>query len=472
MRVAQRLHSRNVQTQRISPRLLAAGAILEMSSEQLQLRIEEELTLNPALEVVWDSVCEICGRGLSNGVCLFCRQGAGGEAPRASDYEDAPLPPLLSRGSHEDDDYDPLDNVGSPLSLRQYVWLQARVALPPSDLAIAQYLTATLTDDGLLEGSLEEAAEALGVTTARVAAVISQLQSLDPPGICARSVQESVLIQVRELASASPVPDLVEPILTHHWRDLANHAYEKTARALGASVERVDEAVAFIRDNLHPYPGRLYHPRHDHPRSNPLSVVRPDVIFRRDLADYVVEVVQPCDFELRVSEAYRRLEGLARKNGSGSPEHELALEQCRRATWLLQCLSLREQTLRQIAENVAAFQRPFLDTEAEGKMKALTRSQVAEQIGKHPSTVSRAISDKFVLLPSGKLMSFGAFFLVAAGPKTVVAELLSREDPERPLTDQQICRILQVRGFQVARRTVAKYRLALRLPSSDQRGRH
>jgi len=133
---------------------------------------------------------------------------------------------------------------------------------------------------------------------------------------------------------------------------------------------------------------------------------------------------------------------------------------------------MREQTLREIAEQVVVVQRPFLDTESDQKMKRLTRTEVAQRIGKHISTVSRAISSKFVLLPSSNLIPFERFFSPAVAPKTVVAELLSKEDPDRPLTDEQICRILRVRGFQIARRTVAKYRLALRLPSSVQRGRH
>jgi len=150
----------------------------------------------------------------------------------------------------------------------------------------------------------------------------------------------------------------------------------------------------------------------------------------------------------------------------------MAAEQYRRASWLLQNLALRGQTLREIAEVIVVCQRPFLDTESGQKMQPLTRTEVAQRIGKHASTVSRAISGKFVLLPSENLLPFEKFFASAVAPKTVVSELLANEDPSSPLTDEQICRVLRVRGFQIARRTVAKYRLALRLPSSIQRGRH
>ena len=472
MRASQQMQGRAAQRQRISPRLVAAGAVLKMSSEELQLRLEEEAELNPALEIVWDQMCPTCGRGLSNGNCWFCSLGADNGKDRTAAYDAFPIAAPRFRNDGGDNVYDPLENAQAPLTLRDHVLLQARLVLSSKDLAIAEYLVAGLNEDGLLEGSLEEAAEALGAEQSRVLRVLSHLQSLDPPGVCARSVQESVLIQFRELAAEAPVADLVEPIISGHWRDLANHAYEKIGRALRASPEAIESAVAFIRENLHPYPGRLYRAPHQSSRQSRFGVLRPDVIIRQYLADYLVEVVRPFDFELKVSEAYRRLHLLPSNGDGNSGEHRLALEQYRRATWLLQSLALREQTLRQIAEYVAVFQRPFLDTEFEHKMKRLTRTQVAEHIGKHPSTVSRAVSGKFVLVPSGTLVPFEKFFSPAVAPKTVIAELLSNEDPERPLTDEQICRILRVRGFQIARRTVAKYRLALRLPSSPQRGRH
>jgi len=471
MRAVQRAQQRTAQTQRISPRQVAAAEMLVMSSEQLQLHVEQEADLNPALEIVWESSCSTCGRGLSNGVCWYCRwvseNGSGG----LSRYE----PPSYARRNHDDGDddaYDPLEHIHKSLSLREHVLLQSRLVLPPQDMPIAEYLVAELNDDGLLDTSPEEAAEALGVDQERVRQVAVQLQSLDPPGVCAFSVQESVLIQLRELAAEAPVPPLVEPMLTRHWRDLANHSYEKISRALHVPPEAVDEALAFIRESFCPYPGRLYHAPHGDSQDKSLGVARPDVIVRRELADYVVEVVSPFDFELRVSEAYRRLYRASRSGGDGSPGHRQALEQYNRATWLLHSLALREQTLRQITEYVVAVQRPFLDTESRAKMKPLTRTHVAQHIGKHTSTVSRATANKFVLLPNSDLVPFDVFFSPAIAQKTVVAEVLSKEDPNHPLTDEQIRHILRIHGFRVARRTVAKWRLALRVPRAAQRGRH
>ena len=472
MRTVQRTQTRATQTQRISPRLVAAGTILMMSSDELRQRLEEETALNPALEMVWDTVCPTCGRGLSDGACWFCRNASdAGAAPRSFEHA-APLPAFPTPGNNGDDPYNPLENAQRPISLQEHVLRQAGLVLGDSDRAIAEYLVADLSDDGLIESSPESVAEALGVSVERVCGVLSGLQSLDPSGICARSSQESLLIQLRELARERPVPEHIDRILTTHWRDLANHAYSKVARTLGISAEQVEGAVEFIRENLYPYPGRLYHPPHGNGNSSFSEAIRPDVVIRRELAEYIVEVLRPFDFELRVSEAYQRYCASVRRNGNDSPEQRMALEQYRRATWLVHSLSLREQTLREITEYVAAHQRPFLDTELEHKLKPMTRTEVADHIKKHASTVSRATTNKYVLLPSRNLVPFDKLFAPAAAPKTVVAELLADENPDKPLTDEQIRRILRVRGFDVARRTVAKYRLALGMPSSNQRGRH
>jgi len=441
-----------------------------MASGELRQHLEEEAAVNPALEVVWDSVCPTCGRGLAEGSCWFCRRAAESGVP-ARGLEGSP-PLTAARFSEGGDAFDALENVHRPLSLQEHVLEQARLAVAGGDLPIVEHLIADLSDDGLLDTSFEAVAESLGVELDRVLAVLSQLQTLEPPGICARSSQESLLIQLRELAAEQAVPAAAEPILRHHWRDLAHHAYTKIARTLLLPPEEVEEAVTFILGSLYPYPGRLYHSPYQKSQVGHSELTRPDVRIWREVADYHVEVVRPFDFEVRVSEAYQRYCASSRRDGDDSPERQAALESYRRATWLVQSLLLREETLRQIGEYIVTHQRPFLDTEFGPKLRPMTRTEVAGSVRKHVSTISRATANKYVLLPSGNLIPFDRLFAAAVAPKTVVAELLTKESPERPLTDEQIRRILHVRGFDVARRTVAKYRLALGLPSSTQRGRH
>jgi len=470
-RPGQRIQGRAAQTQRVTPRMVKAGILLQMPSEELALHIEEESASNPALEIVRDSACPTCGRDVSGSGCWYCQSI---DATRMTQTVDDAIPLSRLRFPNNTDggEFDSLDNEPSPFSLQDYVLQQARLVMSQAYYAVAEHLVSDLNDDGLLECDAEEAARLLDVSAERVREVLSLLQTLDPPGVCAQSVQECALIQLRELDAQAHVPDLVSDIALLHWENLANHAYGRIQRELDATPEEVEDAVRFIRENLHPYPGRLYCSPYPGRRQSGESRLRPDVIIHRDGADYTVEIVRPFDFELRVSAAYQRLATQARNKKTDSPEYRIALEQCRRATWLVESLAQREATLRQIAEYAVSHQRPFLDTESEEKMKKLTRADIADHIGKHSSTVSRAVANKHVLLPNTILVPFGKFFKPAAAQKTVIADVLSKEDPQHPLTDEQICRILRVRGFSVARRTVAKYRLALRIPNSTRRGRH
>jgi len=475
MRTSQQTRQRPTRTQRINPRSIAAGLILQMPSEELQLRVEEEIAANPALEVAYDETCPDCGRGLTRGVCWSCRS-LRQDAPPETPFDAFSLPWPRARTEREERTYDPVEQACAPLTLQEYVLQQARLVLGPKDYSIAEYLVAGLNEDGLLEADPGEAADALRVEVSEVHAVLAGLQTLDPPGVCARTVQDSVLAQLHELAQETPVPPQLERMVVSHWNDLAHHSYEKIARRLGASPAEIEAVVAFMRTHLCPYPGRLFHPPHATQEDDRTRFLRPDVIIRRELAAYVVEIVHSYDFELRVSEAYQRVCATAHGNGNGrskepSAEHAQAVDHYRRAVWLLRSLQFREDTLRRIAEYAAHYQRPFLDTGQEHKMKLLTRTQVAAHIGKQVSTVSRAIANKFVLLPNGDLVPLAKLFSPAVAPKTIVAELLSNESPDDPLTDEKIARILRLRGINIARRTVAKYRLALRLPSSVQRGR-
>jgi len=372
----------------------------------------------------------------------------------------------------------------SPVGLQEHLRQQARTVVSGGDYFIADYLIANINDRGLPEsqsptrqsrygdGATSEAAEALGVPVERVEAVLGQIQTLDPPGVGGRSPQECLLIQLHSLAEDGKTHPRAESIVRDHWRALASHQYCAIARALRCTPGEVDEAVSFIRANLDPYPGRQYRPFWQSQPGNPEIAGRPDILLRRELDEYQVEVAE-LDIEVRLSEAYARLRSTAIRatRDFSTPEGRIALDSLRRAEWFLQSLQMRRDTLRAVAEAVVIAQRGFLDTGSEESLKPLTRAQVASRVGKHESTVSRAIAGKFVLLPNGSMVPFEKFFAPAASPKSVIRELIERETPDNPLTDEQLDQALAARGFRLARRTVTKYRLALKIPSSDQRGR-
>jgi RNA polymerase sigma-54 factor len=176
-----------------------------------------------------------------------------------------------------------------------------------------------------------------------------------------------------------------------------------------------------------------------------------------------------------VSESYRRLHRMLMRQGRSDSRNgwKQAVDQLRRADWFIQSIRMRRRTLQQVAEAVVEIHRPFLDTGLQEKLRPLTRAKVALLLGKHESTISRATANKYVFLPSpsSRVVGFDIFFKPSLSPKSIIEDIIRRESAGSPLTDMQICQLLSTRGFNIARRTVAKYRLALRIPSSEQRGR-
>jgi len=476
MRYEQR--GRQVARQKMGAKLIAAGRILEMSSLELLDRIDQELSTNPALEVAEESICPVCRCSLRQGTCLNCGLGRleRQQSEALAQYLAEPPLPRPRAEAAEEETEDPYLRAETPFTLREHLRLQARAALPAADYGIADYLIANINDRGLLECDPEEAARDLGVAADRVGGVLAAIQGFEPAGVGARTPQQALLIQLKQLREENGGGDgCAERLLRDHWHDLATHSYSKIAHALGVSHSEVEAAAHFIRSNLDPYPGRQFRAFWQHQPKNPQAIPRTDVIITRQVDQYLVEVVESSDFVLRISESYRELQrALAgQRRGWIQPEWKQAVEYMKRADWFIQSIKMRRRTLQTVTEAIVQLQQPFLDTGQEDKLRPLTQAKLARIVGKHESTVSRALASKFVLLPppANKIVGYDRFFTPSLGAKSVISQLVMRESPYRPLTDRQICQVLASRGFKVARRTVAKYRMALNIPSSEQRGR-
>lgn len=476
MRSEQRV--RQVTRQKMGAKLIAAGRILEMSSLELLDKIDQEIAANPAIELGEETICPVCRCSLRSGVCLNCGHGRD-ERRQAEAYAQYLAEPPLPRPrpeAAEEDLEDPYLRAETPFTLQEHLRLQARAAVAGDDYPIADYLIANIDDRGLLDCDLSEAARDLGVPLARVEKVLGTLQGLEPAGVGARSPQEALLIQLRQLRDDGGNGDgCAERLLSEHWHDLASQSYTRIARAMHVSRSDVEAAAEFIRANLDPYPGRQFRAFWQSQPKNPQALPRPDVIIRRQVDTYVVEVVESSDFVLRISDSYRDLQrALARqRRGWVQPEWKQAIESLKRADWFIQSINMRRRTLQTVSEAIVEIQQPFLDTGQEDRLKPLTQAKLAQIVGKHESTISRALANKFVLLPppADRIVAYDHFFTPSLSVKSVISQLVQRESPYRPLTDRQIGQILVSRGFKVARRTVAKYRLALNIPSSEHRGR-
>jgi RNA polymerase sigma-54 factor len=435
------------QQMKASPALIALNNMLVLSTLELQQIIQAELEENPALEQMEsdDALCSRCGRPLSGATCIYCL------------HEDMKLAEAErddASGTPSDDDFDPLLAVAAPTTLREQLQRDLHITLPESDHLIVDYLVGSLDEHGFLDGECEEIADLLKVAPERVENVLHRLQELGPAGVGARNVQECLLIQIERLERQSLFNPYIRAIVSDFWFDLGEHRYGAIAQALSISYEDVVAARDFMRQHLRPFPlERAAEPG----GSAETSYLLPDVVIREEHDRLVAEVVESRRFYLRLSPLYQELAHATARN-----QQDISLEErehlstfVSRARLFLTNLRQRRETIRRIAEYLIERQENFL-RHGVRHLEPLTRAEVAAAIGVHESTVSRATANKYVQIPNKEIVPFSHFFTASLSVKDVIQELISNE--KTPLTDQDIVEILRNRGFDVARRTVTKYR--------------
>ncbi|MBI4318878.1 MAG: RNA polymerase factor sigma-54 [Chloroflexi bacterium] len=455
---------------KVSPRLVAASYILELSSQELQQAITEELNDNPALELLERATCSVCGSALEGSICPRClRQQKIDQPSDEADFTEEYFSSYSLSGGTGEEDFDPLNQVAAQMTLSERLMMELQGMLPKSDLPIAEYLVGSLNDNGYLTCTVEEVAEFFGVPVRRVELVLGILQSLEPIGIGSRNIQECLLIQLSYLAQDGlAIPPYAQEIVTDHLHELAEHKYGKLASILGCSTDAVAEASEFIKQRLNPYPAQEAEKNEPGSAKGGAIHVLPDVIIssgeQQDRFD--VEVVESKRFFLRVSPLYNQLLNDVEKEAERFSEDEKRHIQhyVSRAKLFIANINQRRQTLHKITQAIAEAQTDYL-SKGVRFLKPLTRATVARELGMHESTVSRATASKYVMVPSGEVIPFSNFFTASLSVRDVIKEMIGDEDS--PLTDQEIAAKLANRGIIVARRTVAKYREQLGiLPSS------
>jgi RNA polymerase sigma-54 factor len=302
------------------------------------------------------------------------------------------------------------------------------------------------------------------------------LQNLDPIGIAACDLRECLLIQLRYFEGmphkngnghiAQAIDDAIH-MVTDHMRELQNKQYKEIAKALGRPLEAVTAALDFIR-TLDPKPGLRYNKQET-------RLIEPDVAFVKQGDEYIVVMNDEEIPQLRVNPGYKRL---LNRDAAEKDVRNYVKERYKSAIQLIKNIEQRKQTILKVCYSIINRQRDFLDQGID-QLKPMMIKEVAEEIGVHPSTVSRAVANKYVHTSQGVYELRYFFSESVNGPeggatsllilKRRVKKLIEEEDPARPLTDEQITRILQSQGIQVTRRTVAKYREDMRIPSTHQR---
>lgn len=441
------------QTQKLvmTPELRQAIAVLQLPVTELTDFIEQELLENPCLEVEAKEDPD---------------EAAPPDAHKLLEY----LGNDYSGGSAPDTD----EEMGFEAftatvpTLQEHLMAQLYVAgLDAQGRRIGEFLIDSLNDHGYLTITLTDAAEKLSISTAEIERVLQVIQGFDPPGVGARSLTECLLLQWATLDDGNP---LVPLLIEHRLDDLGEGRITRIAEECGVTPAEIQEAADMIR-TLDPKPGRRFG------SPNETRYVVPDAVIERVGNDYVVMINESPVPKLLVSNHYRKM-----LLGQVDTDARKFVEQkIHAALWLIKAIEQRRMTLHKVVETIVKFQRDFFDRGVR-YLRPLTLRDVADVVGVHESTVSRATAAKYVQTPLGTF-ELKFFFssgvdnargegVAAESVKRMIADLIAKEDSADPLSDQTLTDMLNKQGVNISRRTVAKYREEMGVPSSSKRKRY
>jgi RNA polymerase sigma-54 factor len=472
--------------QSLNPKMIAFYELLQQPGVELEQAIESELQENPALEVTAERLCPACGAHMMSAVCRECGYKFTKEEEEATEavhekiqdlaIEASPMEKPVYTG--DEDGFDVMARLTATETLSEHLRWQWRMSCSDEDRALGDQLIGCINDDGYLDTDLETLSEGLDIPLDKVEAVLAEIQNLEPAGVGARTLRECLRLQLvnRDKGPDAETAQLALRLIDDFWQALARHSYEDIARKLKTTVERVQEGADFIRTELSPYPGRQFHPSWHTGSPHGEGRVRADVEIKKvEGAEgvYIVEVNESRSLGLRVNSVYRQLWDAMRKDSASysSKDREHVQTYLTRAREFIDNLNQRRKTLKLIIEAVAAEQGQFLE-QGTHALKPLTRLSVAHKLGLHESTVGRAVSGKYAMLPNGEVIGCEIFFDASLSIKEVIKDLLAQENHRKPYSDEQISAELAKKGIEIARRTVTKYREALKIPPAAQRRRY
>jgi RNA polymerase sigma-54 factor len=471
MAIQQKLHTKLVQKLILTPSLQQAIKLLPMSTLELADLLNQEMVENPLLEEVETEELQPVDPQQSDKTA----EQPPTEKPDTwddADYEyffgDYLDDGYRSRTPQEVKELPPIENtLSSAASLADH--LQWQLSLQTEDESLREIggaIIGNLDDDGYLVASVEEIAAMGDWAVAEVERALQHVQTFDPIGVAARDLQECLWLQLRHLGlEGTPT----EKIITEHLRLLQNHQVPEIARKLAMTLEELKEHIEIIR-NLDPKPGSRYNPSQS-------QYVIPDVYVVKVEDQYVAALNEEGLPQLRISPVYRRL--LDKSVGESNDETRAYVkDKFRSALWLIKSVDQRQKTIHKVATSIINFQREFLDHGIE-HLRPLVLRDVANDIGMHESTVSRVVNNKYMHTPQG-VFEMKFFFhsgisssygdsVSSVTIKQRIRKIIENEDPRKPLSDSKIVSILQKEGLMLARRTIAKYREELKIPTSNQR---
>jgi RNA polymerase sigma-54 factor len=511
-----RLQMKVAQKQILTPGLVQMVTVLQLNRLELKEMINQEIVNNPVLDDSLESSEEIspeelqplleqerssdqADRGLLEAADIRLESESPEVIANASVYSEGEVVPDVPEATEASDTSttDPFDEIdfgsffddyldpgykspasesvekpsfetflSQPQTLPDYLRSQLSVSLIDDDTRdAAESIIGNLDEDGYLTASLDEMASYGGHDRALMDKALKAVQSLDPAGVGARDLKECLLLQIEGKNGKGGV---AWQIVSSHMRLLETRQFKELARVLGRPQEHIDIAMGMIR-HLNPRPGIRY--------SGPgARTVEPDVYFVRDGDDFIITMNDDELPQLRLNAQYRKM--LDRDQGATKEVRDYVRERYTSAIQLMKNIEQRKQTILRVCDAIKRRQMEFLSMGID-YLKPMMIKDVAEEVGVHPSTVSRAVASKYAHTPHGVYELRYFFSEAVQGPsggetpllllKRKVKKMIEEEDQRHPLTDEQITSRLQAEGIDVTRRTVAKYREDLKIPSTHQR---
>lgn len=449
-----------VQSQKLilTPQVKQALEILRMNGQELIEYIEEQLEINPVLEV--DDENELT------------EQEEYALEDEGDDWEEA-RGSIVGKGTQDEDSFKEIsdftvDKSSVRLSLKEHLRFQLNTSMLSERMRlIGEYIIDNIDENGYLTIGLTEIASFLNIPVRETAKVLGVLQKFDPPGICARSLKECLLIQLDQMDN---VDENVYRVVEYYLDNLAENKITAVAKSTGLSVGKVAEIFEFIK-TLEPKPGREFY------CDDEVKYIVPDCMVKKIKNKFEVLINEEVLPILNISSYYRKVVN----EDINIEARKFIQSRIDSGLWLIKCIEQRKNTIRKIAETIVEKQSDFFE-KGKNYIKPLTMKEVARIVGMHESTVSRAVNSKYLQCSWGVFelrYFFTAKISTCSGKeisndniKEKLKSIIKHEDKKAPFNDSQITELLKQEGIEISRRTIAKYRAEIGIPTVSKRRKY
>ena len=465
----------------ITPQLQQAIRLLQLTRLELVDLISQEMKENPLLEELEegreDAEAEESLAEKKEGEPLpetektreVKGEGEGGDEFDWENYlENYNLSPSYKQQSSQEGEERPsFENfVSKRTTLFDHLYWQLQLSrFTEEEHKVGIYVIGNLDEDGYLKVSLEDIRSETQLSLEVVEGVLRKIQQFDPVGVAARELKECLLIQLEQIAVRDPV---AEKIVAEHLSLLKNRNHPIIAKRLGVSLDRVNQAACLI-SKLDPKPGKAF-------GGEVVQEIIPDVYVYKVEGEYVISLNDEDMPRLRVNSYYLNI--LTDSHSVVEGDRKYIQQKQREALWLIRSIHQRQRTIKKVATSIVKFQREFLDKGIQF-LKPLVLRDVAEDIQMHESTISRVTHNKYVHTPQG-IYELKFFFntgitsiqgetLASESVKSLLREIISKEDAKKPYSDEKLVQILKDNNIHIARRTISKYREMMKILSSNER---